>query len=1116
MSNVEITNPGLSLDARVDAEGELRARKNGLFDPKITGGHGGKGWGHIKLPEPLPNPVFENAIRSLTGLNKKEFDALASGEKAIDKNGTLVELGTSGSQITGVAFKKLLGKIDVKADLEAAKKELSELKVGKSTQKVDALVKKVKYLRALDEMGVKPEDAYIIHHLPVVPPAIRPVSIMNNSVRVTDLNQLYRDFGQVVNQLKNPVLQENLTEDKKKQMRANLYDGLKALMGTDSAQAGEKTARGILHQISGVGSPKRGYFQETLLKRKTDLSMRSTIIPEPSLELDEIGLPKDKALSLYKPFVVRKLVEMGAAKNPLDAHKLIKEKNKYSFDALELVAKERPVLVKRDPALHKHSIQAFRPKIMHGSAIRIHPLTTSGYNADFDGDTMSAYVPISDEAVKEARGMFPSSNLYNEASGKVIYTPTLEMALGLYKTSRIGEQTNKTFKTAADAVKAVQAGKMGLNDVATIAGKKTTTGRVLLASALPESMQSSVLNDDPKNVIDKKGLGELFGKLAKEHKLEFGTTANRLKDIGNGATYGAIGIVHPDHQGPRAISVAEQHGTKRQYVPVPTHSLSLDDFDPDVAIRSKFMKAAEDAVKKLEKSNLKPAEKEQRKIDIYSDASENMMKEHMAKRKAKPTNLSIMVEAGVKPSGGQYQQMVLAPVLMKDASGRTITNPVDRSYSEGLDTAQYWTQMHGARGGTIKKVQEVEDPGVFSKRLMQVSMASAIVADPDCGTTKGISMPVGSKEIYDRVLASDFTAKGLSVPKGTVLTPDVVAKIRAADKNATPLVRSTLKCEHEKGVCQKCAGIAPDGDLYRIGTNLGVISAQSLGERSVQLTLKAFHSGGVSERGGSRAVSSFARVQDLTSLPKRIPNAATVAMRSGTIDKIENDATGQNIWIGGKAHHIGKDTKGNLLSSPLTRDGVPGWVPPKVGMKVDAGATLSDPTRTVINPHDYLKATGSMERVQGLLTDELYKAYRDEGVRRPHVETVVRSMGQLTKILDPGDAHGVLRDEFKNAATVRAINRDLQKQGKKPIMHAPTLKGIETMPLEVQEDWMAKMMHKNLKATVIEAASTGAVSDIHGMHPAAGLAYGAEFGLNKRHALRPGLGHLKDVADYAY
>jgi len=287
--------------------------------------------------------------------------------------------------------------------------------------------------------------------------------------------------------------------------------------------------------------------------------------------------------------------------------------------------------------------------------------------------------------------------------------------------------------------------------------------------------------------------------------------------------------------------------------------------------------------------------------------------------------------------------------------------------------------------------------------------------------------------------------------------------------------------------------------------------------------MKAFHKGGVYESsGGARAVNDFHRVEQLTYLPEgktSDPNTAVVAMNSGAITKIVNDPTGVEVWIGNTRHHIGKDTKGRLLHENLPQatkmEGYKPWSPPKVSAKVEAGQTLTDPNRTDINPRDLYRATNDMEQVQNFLVNELHSIYGDD-VRRQHIEMAVKAMGNLTKVRDPGDAEGILRGEFQPASEVRAINRELIKAGKKPIEHSPVLKSIDYMPLSVQEDWLAKLQHTHLRETMLEAAATGARSNLHGIHPVPGAAYGAEFGLSTEDSKKPGLGHLKDVPRYAY
>lgn len=1119
MSSGEIPKPGEMTYSSIDPKtGEHKPKPGGLFDEKITGGHGGRKWSHITLAEAIPNPVFEGPIQRIMGMSEKDYLSVVQGRKSLSKSGKITDLGTAGSMTGGPAIVHMLGSIDVQKELAATEKELAgtniptEFAHRASTPKIDKLVKKVKYLRALDQAGLKPADAYTLKHLPVIPPAMRPGSVLKGGAALWgDLNKLYQNFGITNMSLKDPS-QKKLGDEQKIDLRTSLYDGVRALMGVDTHK--EDGLKGVLHQIAG-NPVKSGYFQNVLMSRRQDLSMSSTIVPDPSLGLDEVGLPKDRALTLYKPFVIRKLVEIGAAPHVLEARKMVQDGHPQVEKALRLVASERPVLLKRDPSLHRHSIQAFKPVLVSGQAIQIHPLVTTGYNADFDGDTMRAYVPISDEAVREARLMMPSHNLYNEASGRVIYSPTLESALGLYKLGRTGTDTGKRFKTPAEVLQAVNAGKLDINDLLHVGGLKTTAGRILLASALPEPMQKKML--ETHTPIDKKGLGELFKALAEQHRGDYGDVANRLKDLGNGAAYGAIPIFH-GLKGASAISLAERPKDLK-FVSIPTHSLSLDDFEPDRATRDRVLGAAQSKVDDIRKMTLSNKEKERREVETWITASNKMDAEHMKKIDKNPSNLALMLKAGVKPSDTQYKQMVLASVLMSDAAGNPINTPIKKSYSEGLDLASYWVQQQGARRGTVMKVQEVRDPGTFTKRMIQTTMNQLVVSN-DCGTTRGIAMNVADKNIHDRRLATDVNIRDLMIPAGTLLTPEIIDRVRAADKHAMLVVRSPLKCEHAKGICQMCAGLRPMGDSYPIGTNLGILASQALGERSVQLTMKQFHSGGiVQSAGASRAVNDFERVLQLTNLTEKIPNAATLSMRAGKIEKVEKDPTGVVVWVGGVPHHVGKDRSGVALNEKLphahTLSDYKAWAPPKVGMTVRAGQSLSDPNRTVVNPRDLYRATNDMETVQNFLVDELHSIYGDD-VRRQHIETVVKSMGDLTKIRDPGDAPGLLHGEFQSASVVRALNRDLIKQGKRPIEHSPVLKGVDQMPLAVQEDWLAKLQHINLKDTLLEAAAMGGKSNIHGVHPVPGIAYGAEFGLTSKDSLKPGHGHLKDVPTYAY
>jgi DNA-directed RNA polymerase subunit beta' len=1068
--------------AKVGKSGEYEPMPGGLFDEKHTGGHGGTKWSHIALAEPLPNPLFQEPIKKLTGLTQKQFNSIIDGRAGVVPSSGEVTTSVAGVR-GGAGIKALLDRIDVDKDLKKAKANLNSTSAGN----VDRALKKVKYLTVLQDLKMKPSEAYILNHLPVMPPNTRPINQMDQAaIKYEDINGLYMKFAQINDKLKDPILSRNLTDVKKEEMRAAYYDGVKAIMGIGSVNK-DKKEKGILETIAG-SQPKEGYFQKTLVQRRQDMTMRSTIVPEPNLGLDEVGLPREAALTLFRPFVVRQLVQQGTATNVLDAQLKLSEVHRGKKDpmvwrALDHVMTERPVILKRDPALHKYSVQAFKAKTTDGNAIKIHPLVTGGFNADFDGDTMAVYVPISHEAVREAEKMYPTNNIFSESSGEVMYRPTLESALGLYKLSLLGKKTDRKFSDPASVTAALHAGKVSYTDIVHMGGKETTPGRVLLANVLPKPMQDKVLHDfDFK--IDKHGLVSMLDTLGKDHRHDFGKVINDVKDMGYDASYGII----------KTNLIPSKH------LSIGTHTLSLKDFDPARSVRDPILKAAQTKVDAINASTTIPHnDKDRQSVNVWFRAGDEMQAQHKAESEEHPSNLYMMAAAGVKPSWDQYKQMVMSPLIMKDSKSQNIPTPIKNSYAEGLDLGEYWTQLHGARRGTVMKVQEVQEPGAMSKLLMNSSM-NLMIDQHDCGTKKGISLSVTEGDVHDRHLAADFKSGGLHIPAGTLMTPDVIGQIRAVDKNAKILVRSPLKCSSEKGICQKCMGPSVDGEEHPFGTNVGIQAAHAVGERAVQLTLKSFHTGGVAEAGGgSKALNSFARFEQLTKLHKKIPNSATVAMASGKIDKIEKESTGTRIWVAGVPHFVGKDDNGlDLhigLPGAIQPKGKPAWVPPSVGMHVEAGHSLSDPLRTVVNPHDLYKATKSMNQVQNHLASEIHDLYKDEGVRRRAVEVMVRAMSNLTKIEDPGDHAHLMRGEFYPTSVINHMNHELKEQGKEQVLHSPVLMGVDMLPLSLHDDWMARLQHQRLRTTIAEAAATGMVSSVHGRHPIPGVAFGAEFGL---------------------
>lgn len=1048
MSNGEIKDPG-KMVMGVDPN---KPEKNGLFDPQITGGLEGAGWAHIKLPEPVPNPVFEGATKRLLGLTGKTFDAIVAGKKGIDKDGNIVDANAAVT-VGGPAIKKMLNGIDVDAELTKAE---NEIKTASKTQLSNAY-KRLRYLRALKENQLDPAEAYMTNYIPVLPPSYRPLRAdEKGNILRDDLNEMYRGVGQVVKQFKE--VGPKLPREDKVALRQELYDGMKALSSVGTYPL--KPWKGIMDIIEGkrpqegkrVGSPKEGFFQKKLLSARQDLTMYSTITPDPTLGLDQVGIPRKLAMETYKPFVVRE-ISATTGLSPLKAQQLVRDNDVLAQRALERVVEDRPIWIKRDPVLHKYGVQAFKPKLVSGNIIKVHPLVTGGFNADHDGDKMSAFVPISPDAVKEARENTPSNNLFHATSGKLMYLPSQEMQTGLFLMSREGAgKVVAGFATPDDAETAARKGEIKDTDPITINGKKTTIGRVRIASTLPGNLGKEFLEEGKP--FDKNEQRRYLEIVARNHKESYGDVANKLKDLGN------------------------------QHVYDTGFSLGLSDFTPEKKIRDAFLSKA-DALAK--------GKTPEAKVKIYDKATEAMMKALASKKIKNPDTMWLMQSAGVKPGPDQYRQLILAPMLMRSPDGKIIPDPVKKSFSEGLDLADYWTAVSGARRGIIQKVQSVKDPGYLTKQMMNSVLDEVVISD-DCGTQKGIRLPVDEdNNVSDRVLAQDVRIGKTTLPAGTLLDQNTVGRLRT-NKISHVAVRSPLRCQHGVGVCKKCYGLKASGEEPEIGDNIGVLSAQALGERSTQLALKAFHGGGVVPAGGvegqKNLLDKFARVQQLLTLPKNVPGSATLASmesKEGVVEGIKKDAAGgHEVTISGTRHYIPNDRGAPKLITGRTPKLL------KIGDKVRRGDPISEGP---INPHELLPLAG-LSQVQRYLSNSIYDAYRSEGVDRRAVETVVRSLTNTATVEDPGDIPGFTRGDTVPVSVAKTLNSRLGRE-RKPMKIEPLLRGVEIMPLEKTEDWMARMNHNRLRNTVIEAAQQGWKSAIHGVHPIPAAAYGAEFGKGK-------------------
>ena len=729
----------------------------------------------------------------------------------------------------------------------------------------------------------------------------------------------------------------------------------------------------------------------------------------------------------------------------LTAKEAIKKNEPIVEKALDKVMKDTPVLAKRDPVLHKFGVQAFKPVIAEGQAIEIHPLVTGGFNADFDGDTMGIFAPASKKAIEEAKTMLPSNNLFNPTYGSTMYAPGHEAQVGIYRLAQKGKKTNIKAKDEKEVSQLLADEKIKFDDQITVGGKQTTAGRLMLDRALPQKMRGRIAYSGGD--LDKKAVKGLLSEMAHTAPKEYPDFVHQIKDLGNAA--------------------ATQTGL----------TISLKDIKANKQMRDQFFSKAKREEEKIRAmKGLSKKEKDKRIVDTYRATLEKFdvaMKDDLKKR---GSSLIPMLESGGISKWVQMKQLTGAPVMFEDAKGDAVPVPVLRSYGEGLRLADFMTAAHGARMGTLSKSQGTSAPGFLSKEVINSTM-NVLVADKDCGTKKGINMNVDDDDFIDRFLAADVNmGKGKVFKAGTQITPEVRDSLRNNGKSRVT-VRSPLKCAHGDGLCQKCTGVADDGKNWDVGTNIGVIAAQALGEPATQMAMNAFHTGGVIAP-GQRSIkgNAFRNASDLLHMKKTVAGSAKLAPIAGKIKAINKDPAG------GFRVHIEGSSGVKQAYTPQLKRGL------AVGKQVKAGDALSD---GLVNPHELLPLAG-LDAVKGSVTNQLKQSYR--GIRRRHIETVARSLTDLARVEDAGDNEEVMPGDMISSSKLAKMNANLPK-GKKPATFKPVLKGVNYLPLHMQEDWAAKLNFNRLKGTIIDGALQGHQSDLHGRSPVPGMMYGAEFGL---------------------
>jgi DNA-directed RNA polymerase subunit beta' len=945
-------------------------------------------------------------------------------------------------------------------DLEGEAEKLREIiATGKGQKKTRAL-KRLKVVSAFLNTRNSPMGM-VLDAVPVIPPDLRPmVQLDGGRFATSDLNDLYRRVINRNNRLKRllDLGAPEIIVNNEKRMLQEAVDALfdNGRRGRPVTGPGNRALKSLSDMLKG----KQGRFRQNLLGKRVDYSGRSVIVVGPQLKLHQCGLPKQMALELFKPFVMKRLVDLNHAQNIKSAKRMVERQRPVVWDVLEEVITEHPVLLNRAPTLHRLGIQAFEPQLVEGKAIQIHPLVCTAFNADFDGDQMAVHLPLSAEAQAEARIlMLSSNNILSPAHGRPITSPTQDMVLGIYFMTgdRDGEPgEGGTYSSVSEAVMAFDARqlslqakiKLRLRDAVPPLGwvapegheagdpllLETTLGRALLNGALP--VDYPFVND----VVDKRRLSTIVNDLAERYpKVEVAATLDALKDTGfHWATRSGV-----------TISISD--------VVTPSSK---------AAIMETYEGRAEKVQSQYEKGLITDDERRQELIEIWTQATNEIAKEMEDNFVGEIGNpIWMMVHSGARGNMMQVRQIAGMRGLVANPKGEIIPRPIKANFREGLSVLEYFISTHGARKGLADTALRTADSGYLTRRLVDVSQ-DVIVREEDCGTDRGLLLPIATTasdgtlrkidnvetSIYSRTSAEDAEKDGkVLAPAGTLLG-DVVIDDLVAKGVSEIKVRSVLTCESKQGICAMCYGRSlATGKLVDVGEAVGIIAAQSIGEPGTQLTMRTFHTGGVA---GEDITHGLPRVVEL--FEARTPKGnAPIAEATGRVRIDDTDKERKLVVVpdDGSDEAAYKISKRSRL---LVGEGDH----VEVGQQLVVGA---------VDPKQVLRILGP-RKVQEYLTAQVQEVYRSQGVsiHDKHIEVIVRQMLKRVTIIESGNAE-MLPGELVERARFEEENRRIVSEGGTPASGRPELMGITKASLAT-ESWLSAASFQETTRVLTDAA----------------------------------------------
>lgn len=1002
--------------------------KDGFFDKNKLGGLRGDRWGHVKLNEPIVNPIFEGAVKKLTGLGTK-YEDIVSGKLFLHADGTFKKESSEGAITGGAAIKKILSEIDVKSELKNTLKKLE--KTTGTTR--DSLNKKARYLMALDKLEVKPEEAYIREVMPVVPPQYRPLySLPDGNITTSDVNFLYQNVGVLNKMFEQPVM-DLLPEEEKSPLRDSLNDHMRAVSGLTDMSIKGRERKGFISQIAGP-SPKKGFFIDKVLAKQQDYVGRGTIIPEPSLGVDEMGMPEKMAWKLFTPFVIKELRKFG--KTPTQAQEEIDKRTKLARKALDVVMASRTVLLNRAPSLHKFSVMAFQPKITEGKSIKIPPLVTKGFNADFDGDTMTVHTPISDKAVEESRKMMPSRNLYKPGTGQLMIAPDQEAQLGLFYISKTPE--------GRKAINAIVGTKFAIN-----------------------------------KELNKGETKKLLERISKEAPNEFGQIIYKLKELGEDHAYnigfslGVEDLIVADKERDKIVkTVSNLTSNKSNDInQINSEATRLVDKLLDQKLKDK-----NNPLYDMVESGARGSKSQLRSIlatpimvaDAKNQTIPTVIQKSYAEGLSVPEYWTTLYGAR-KGMIDRAVQTAIPGAYAKDILNSTIDMVVakpDCGTKNGIDLPIEDSDVLGRfaaqNTGTAIKYNEVIDARAVNA-AKKAGMKTIKVRSPlTCELDKGVCQKCSGLDEFGKA-------------------PEIGANVgaTAGQAIAEPLVQISMNSFHTGGVAGtgiNASGIARIDQLLKMpetvvgAAKLAPVDASVVavkpgvgGGKEIHLkgddgsthVIKTPQGREIKVRVGQR-VNRGDAISDGPIKPQElVVQKGMLPAQQYIVDELQKEYKSQGPNIHGKIFE-------HLVRS-IT----------------DTTVVTNNPRHAGVIPGD-IASYNAIQKYNRELAEEVELA-QAEGAPLAVAVATLKEGTILTK---------------KELALLASMGYQRVKILKDAIQHEPILKNITTLPI-LKEDWMAALGYRNLKKVITEGASKGLETDLEGYHPIPAYARGTNFGRGK-------------------